>query len=103
MNMKRWLALPIASLLLTPLAGCAALQEFELKTGVTPAIAEADLAAFVNALPDVCQKIAAGVAITDAELAVIQANTKLPARTVVNIANAGSKVQNVCGGSASAL
>jgi Zn-dependent protease len=101
--MKRSFAFPFAALLLTPLAGCAALQEFELKTGVTPAIAEADLAAFVDALPGICQKIAAGVAITDAELAVIQANTKLPARTVVNIANAGAQVQNVCAGSANAL
>jgi hypothetical protein len=94
---------PIVAVLLAPLAGCAALQDFEVKTGITPSVARADLAAFVNALPGICQKIAVGVAITDAELAVIQTNSRLPARTVVNIANAESKVLNVCVGSAAAL
>jgi hypothetical protein len=67
--------------------------------GITPAqaaVATADVKAFIAALPSVCAKAAVGQAILAADLAVIQANSKLPAKTVANIANATSKIVTVC-------
>jgi hypothetical protein len=62
------------------------------------AVADADVKAFVKALPAVCQRAALGQAILAADLAVIQANSHLPAKTVANISNATNKIVTICAG-----
>ena len=64
------------------------------------AVAQADVQAAVNALPTLCQSFAAGAAMTNAELALIASQTKLPAKTVANISNASSKGLLLCNGTA---
>lgn len=104
-------ALPGAIALALCLAACSTLPNgdeaiggFDTHIGSSQvALATADVKAFIAALPSVCGKAAIGQAILAADLAVIQANSKLPAKTVANIANATQKIVTVCAQTAATL
>jgi hypothetical protein len=64
-------------------------------------VAAADVQKAVNALPQICNDFQNALALTQAEIAVLQAGgVKLPAKTVANISNASAKGLLICKGTA---
>lgn len=67
------------------------------------AVAQADVQAAVNALPQLCNDFAIAAALTNAEVAVLSTSFKIPAKTVANISNASAKGQLLCNGTAAVV
>lgn len=64
---------------------------------------QADVQKAIDTLPSLCQKFSIAVKLTQAELAVLTATAKLPAKTAANISNASAKGQLICDGTAAVV
>lgn len=101
----------MTSAALLGLAGCATAPNGDYTIGgrdlgygpAQVAVAQADVQKAINALPSLCSKFAVAAALTNAEIAVLQASAKLPAKTVANISNASAKGILLCNGTAAVV
>ena len=76
---------------------------FGVSTGISAAnvaLVQTDVQAAVAALPSICTDFANAATMTNAEIALLASQTKLPARTVSNISAASAKGLLLCNGTA---